>query len=517
MIIDKCPRCFGSIRLPDQLSGISKVRCPLCQAEFELSEALDHLPPAVEVVGAPQLEPVTAELLAEGASSGSLELDERKAVEGTDDSIGFLDVSEDSPSPSEGPEVASAGSPGAFDFNIDAAAHAPAGGRGSTPSMARPKERKSGGGVMSIVKNILGGAAGLVIAFFAILWIPFFPNNDLFGAAKYLPDWMVPEHVQDSINNDGDPVSEEETEPTNNRSSIPRTPVTQENNSSRFRIQANAREGEHPFGLRMPSDNTGTSEPVLSETPNDSENNSPFNIGNEQVEDPQLEFFDPTQPDLLDLGPELSPEDDFIGIRNAPIYEPTELGQAYGAAMTAKQAWSNSNGATPEERRVLGTEFYEALCDMAEKITFVDVGDSTIGSRRDAVMGLLRDIGDNDTDYRLAGILGERHFDAINRSTAGIVIAGTVVGIEKEGELYNTRVELATRGEEKPIHSIMSRINPLEPPAPEGQEPVQAYQVGSKVLICGSIIELPDIRLGGYEGDEPTVIWGGFPVETESP
>ena len=153
---------------------------------------------------------------------------------------------------------------------------------------------------------------------------------------------------------------------------------------------------------------------------------------------------------------------------------------------------------------------------MAEKVTFTDPDDPTAGSRRDAVMGLLLDIG-SDNDFAVAGYFGGNQLDARRRSTDGIVIAGTVVGIELEGELYNTRVELAMSGDEKPVYSIMGRTNPLEPPATPGRDSEPGYQVGSKVLICGWVVEFPEINLGGYIGDEPLVIWSGLSVEVESP
>ena len=90
MIVANCPRCFDPVRIPDELPGAAQLRCPLCQAEFELSEILDHLPPALEVVGTPQLEPVGAEALASVTSGGSSVLDESIAAEGSGISFGFL-------------------------------------------------------------------------------------------------------------------------------------------------------------------------------------------------------------------------------------------------------------------------------------------------------------------------------------------------------------------------------------------------------------------------------------------
>ena len=51
MTIASCPKCDDNVRVPANASPKATVSCPLCQAEFELSEILDAMPPLLVVVG----------------------------------------------------------------------------------------------------------------------------------------------------------------------------------------------------------------------------------------------------------------------------------------------------------------------------------------------------------------------------------------------------------------------------------------------------------------------------------
>ena len=54
MTIVACPKCADLVALPDRASRRATVRCPLCQAQFLLTEVLDKLPPALLVVDDPE-------------------------------------------------------------------------------------------------------------------------------------------------------------------------------------------------------------------------------------------------------------------------------------------------------------------------------------------------------------------------------------------------------------------------------------------------------------------------------
>lgn len=51
--IGHCPKCGERVRIP-QVDGQSQVRCPWCNAEFELQQLIQNLPPVLEVISAVQ-------------------------------------------------------------------------------------------------------------------------------------------------------------------------------------------------------------------------------------------------------------------------------------------------------------------------------------------------------------------------------------------------------------------------------------------------------------------------------
>jgi hypothetical protein len=50
MSISACPRCFQKISIPAGVRATAKVRCPLCQAQYVLADALAEMPPMLEVI-----------------------------------------------------------------------------------------------------------------------------------------------------------------------------------------------------------------------------------------------------------------------------------------------------------------------------------------------------------------------------------------------------------------------------------------------------------------------------------
>ena len=47
-----CPKCQKQVAIPDGAEPESRVRCPLCDAEYALSEALALAPPALILIDA---------------------------------------------------------------------------------------------------------------------------------------------------------------------------------------------------------------------------------------------------------------------------------------------------------------------------------------------------------------------------------------------------------------------------------------------------------------------------------
>ena len=140
MNITQCPRCRDEVRVPQQASAESRVRCPLCQEEFLLREVLAQLPPLLELLDAP---------IAGAGESGA-------AAESLSDKVWD-----------------SAGQVGGgFSFGESSAAGTSFGaGAGTIRATPRAKRREQNP-VVEIAKMAGGGLAGLILAQLILWWIP---------------------------------------------------------------------------------------------------------------------------------------------------------------------------------------------------------------------------------------------------------------------------------------------------------------------------------------------------------
>ena len=221
-----------------------------------------------------------------------------------------------------------------------------------------------------------------------------------------------------------------------------------------------------------------------------------------------------------------------VGLRNAVTYTSDELGAALAEAMASLGCeHCNSTGVvkrtvvtgvrevngkkieqTAEKRlpcEVCGgkpsakmtPEVYQKLSRLAEVVTFVEInpGATSAWHRRESVQNLLLRAGGDVQRAEAMGRLAGFQLDAGRREQSGIVLAGTVEALDKEGPLYTTRLVLFGLG--KVVTVVSSR--PARP----------TIDVRDRVVILGSIVDNPAEKLAGYEGQMPQVVWGGLPVK----
>lgn len=145
MIILTCPKCSEPVTMPSGLRPTAQVRCPLCQEEYSLADALGKLPPALI-----PLDP--NDLVA--APAGAVERPVEPTWESGDAELEL--------------EPATPG----FSFSTDSPA-APAATGGAPRIVSKPRRKpKPKNPVVEVVKVVGGGVAGLVIAQLLLWWFP---------------------------------------------------------------------------------------------------------------------------------------------------------------------------------------------------------------------------------------------------------------------------------------------------------------------------------------------------------
>lgn len=179
MSVVACPHCEGQVTLPPGARPASRVKCPLCEAEYALSEVYDKLPPMLVLLDAPVEAAVEAHAAAGGVSHGATAFDSLFMPSGEANGEGELRLAGD-----EEP---------AFDFGAPSeggAAVATATAKKTLPARAKrpPKSAAKEG-----IKIVLGGVVGLTIGYFILLWAA---GRDLVDdVAKkpigtIMPSWM---------------------------------------------------------------------------------------------------------------------------------------------------------------------------------------------------------------------------------------------------------------------------------------------------------------------------------------
>ncbi len=124
-----------------------------------------------------------------------------------------------------------------------------------------------------------------------------------------------------------------------------------------------------------------------------------------------------------------------------------------------------------------------------------------------AVNALLVRIARQEALLNLVGRTAAGWVDYPSRTSDGIAVAGEVTRITSVGRFWDTELALSSRPEET-IHVINDVPPQLDPRLP--------YDVGSQLVLLGSIIDDPGHELPDYPGSGP-VVWHGIHLPTYDP
>ena len=202
----------------------------------------------------------------------------------------------------------------------------------------------------------------------------------------------------------------------------------------------------------------------------------------------------PIELEPLDLpGMEPEPEEaalrpGYVGPKHRASYDGAQLGAALKAAHSEFEALG--------EQDALSDSFYEALCELAERLTFVEPEAAGLFDRQLAAEIMLERLSFG------AGRIGEiaaaslARLDDPDTASGGIVLAGTAGReVERDG-LYGTM--LAMPGAQTPYNVLSDK--PL------------GVEEGDTVVVAGVAVTNPSENLVGYPGSRPVVIWSGLTV-----
>lgn len=483
MTIVACPRCRDEVTVPSGASRKALVRCPLCQEEYELSEALARLPPALIVIGGEaELEPALA-----GASGAEAGDDYR---------------------------LAGGGYGGMLDAAPGAGAAAPAVRptvRGTRP---RRKERSAIG---EIVKIVAGGVIGLSLGMVAIWWLADRDPFDLGPTVSPYAPWMVPAkfHKQGTTA----PSAAGETAANKNNKAAPATGAS------------DAQAGLPRFGQNKSKGKAAATADGAQSQPDNLE--SAGGLGELQTLDSAGTEF-PAENPLVPAGLELpatepaptTPEENPASVLAEPDPDattnpaestepaassearPIDLIRAVGSASEALLKVDESKGAPTDVRRQLFTDLYVALSEMGRVASHVDLV-SADAEEPVAVMkhlvGELASQAGTGTKMSAIGTLSRGHL-TLRQSGEGIAVAGAVTDFRSAGKVFECIVALGKDEQGNDVTAtVVSPTNPQD-----------FCQIGDQVLIVGRVVDEPATAIAGYEGEAPRVVLLGHAAAVPS-
>ena len=506
MNIVRCPRCLDDVTVPMRASPKALVRCPLCLEEYLLREALGGLPPELVVL------------------DGS-EREEEPALVGAD--AGLAEV-----------EQAELG--GSGEYRMSGASYGAAldtGGPGAAVAAPRPAikgarpKRKEKNGFVELIKIVLGGALGLTLGYFILLW-GF--SLDVLGLgprmAPYAP-WIVPAKFHGQSTDTSTAVASGSQDTSGDSS-----PATTGSKNGKANM---APPGMiEPIGGVAPSSATG---PAPAGDSAAGASDAGGGLGG-VIAEPELKPIPLPEPDLGPLLPEVNPRPATTAEANerstdttatppespatksntnsktkpstspspAPQTQPEtkplptaeDLTKAVLAASDATTKVNEATGQPAEVRRQLFIDFYAAASDAGRVLSQLSADDPELAEQtatlKTALASLAMQPGKLSALKSLTDInLPERKHEQ------GVLLAGVAGEFAAAGTVHAATFQAGKSGTEAIVVSA--------------SDPKQAISAGEEILLVGRVIEDPTKNLPGYEGEATRVILLGCAVAAPKP
>jgi hypothetical protein len=459
MLVASCPHCGDSVTVPERARPASRARCPLCAAEFTLAEIFDKLPPTLELLDEPLTASSAATHTAEVGGAGNV----ATLVAEGDMTLADAEPRAERPSYLDDAGVSTA----------------PRSGVKSTP---RPKKAKKNM-ALEMVKVVLGGVAAIPISQLILWWAagtdPFNAGPMIAQNAPFLA-FAVPEKLRgkEKSGDNGEKNTAKKTAKRENPADDPRMPKLE-------------RGGFADIDPNKPKESLDATDPLDPAT--------------------TLPMDDPLMPPDkgLEIAPLIPPGDDPVeppadptptkpaklGVKNAPQYTASELGESLTAAKQALQMFDEGYAdADTEEKRKLWRGLYKALAELSEKQVFLANQDDS-GPELLDVQEFVRDVEGKDLPRGLVRSAGVKWltFSVAERGTRGVMLIGRITAIEPQTGWSKVTLELEDA--DKTTVTILDERHPAD---------LQLKQ-DERVNYLGAIIDSPATELTGYNGQDQVI------------
>ena len=455
-----CPECEEEVTLPSA-SAEAVVQCPLCDAEFGLSDLLDTIPPTLVVLSDPAADS-TSETF-EVADTMDLSGDEITA-DGDDDpgDTGFSFAEEEAPIRATMVRTPS-----------------------KTPSHA------GGGGMRSVVQVVLGGLLAIPLAQLALWYWPWGPQDPLdLGPkiSKYsFARWAVPTRFQ-AASPAGDGSDSESAEPSG-------APRRQNRGSAGERGGGGGAVPDNPFAPRA-----GTRLDNPSEADGKGFSGLPDSTGLDKPVNPTLDELSNGKPDEIKTGPvPLSPTE---YVRGASKYQGVVLENMLERAQEQLARWTELPEDFDEKEQILEDRgLFLMLGQLASGFTFQDTDDDSAVTVLGNVFGFFGGLQGQQDILNVFNSEFERTIYENQAPQQGVILTATLSPVRRVNGYQQAEMNLT--GSDFKIPLVYSPAL-----APD-------FESDKTYMVVGSLVRRPRRMLANYLGLEDAVVILGTYIPLE--
>jgi hypothetical protein len=183
-----------------------------------------------------------------------------------------------------------------------------------------------------------------------------------------------------------------------------------------------------------------------------------------------------------------------VGPRDNVRYALDEVDKALTGVRDAAKAMAKAD---KDELKKLKSLYYRKLYALAEVATFADNQEAdprAAKQQADVHKVLAAAAADPNRFSEIGKAAGKWMSLAKGKEHQGIVLSGSVQGIRKQGEVFETKI-LLTDGAQS-----ITVLSPLKLP----------FAKDEQVVVLGSIVSDPATSVEGYQGVEPAAVWSGL-------
>ncbi len=468
----RCPHCGEAARLPAEIPTGSQLRCPWCGQVCGGEGLREQLPPVFEIVlptGADETSRAFAELAAltakgEDAPGFAIESDREETAEKEEETDRFSIIDSDEASGTVARSMRTVGN-----------------------------ERRAG---WEIAKIVAGALLAIPAAAMILLWLPGSWQRDPLGIGPRLGSfapWLVPANLRPSEKApDADSKSPAEPMASRPTSELPSLPQLGEDTSSPKRRDSQTKRGPTT---------------VAADSPMASQHRKLADMQSGADEEPESAAVEvaadaePEPSDKVESSPMAVDDGDAVGVYNSPHYTIAELEQALSLAESAWNAWdtlADDVQLKPQVRDEVRRKLLGTLYELGQIAVYVDPESPRIPAMAKRAGLLLEKLAGDGQLLAFVGNQSIEHLSRRSRKTRGILVFGTVVKIAPHGQLFETQVDLAAR--QKQRITVLSIADPRK-----------LYGKHRRILVLGSVVEQPELKVAGYTGNAPQVVIGGMP------